>query len=58
MELFEKRADRAMILVSHAEESIRAHCNKAAVLCDGMLHHFESVDAAFTFYKASGPAAP
>lgn len=49
-ELFEKRAERAMIIVSHDPGYIREHCNLAAVLSDGHLHHFDSVDEAFAFY--------
>jgi capsular polysaccharide transport system ATP-binding protein len=49
-ELFVKRADRAMILVSHDPSYIRAHCSRAAVLVDGQLHHLPSVDEAFDFY--------
>lgn len=48
-ELFEKRKDRAMILVSHSAMYIRDHCDKAAVLSEGKLHMFESVDDALKF---------
>ena len=51
VELFEKRKDRAMILVSHDAEYVRAHCHHAAVLVDGKLHAFDHVDDAFTFYQ-------
>lgn len=50
-ELFEKRKDRAMIMVSHDPGYIRAHCQRAAVLTAGKLHPFETVDEAFSFYK-------
>ncbi len=49
-ELFVKRADRAMIIVSHDPNFIRAHCNRAAVLVNGRLHHPPSIDDAFQFY--------
>lgn len=49
-ELFEKRADRAMIIVSHDATYIREHCSRAAVLVDGQLHHPPSMDEAFDFY--------
>ncbi|MGQ0484086.1 MAG: ABC transporter ATP-binding protein [Hyphomicrobiales bacterium] len=55
IELFEKRKDRAMILVSHSPEFIRQHCQRAAVLVDGKLHTFDRVDEAFAFYEE--PAA-
>lgn len=50
IELFEKRKDRAMIIVSHDTNYIRAHCDRAAVLLGGKLHAFAEVDEAFTFY--------
>jgi len=50
-ELFVKRADRALIIVSHDPGYIRAHCQRAAVLRDGKLHHFASVDDAFDYYS-------
>lgn len=52
VELFEKRKDRAMILVSHDAGYVRDHCHHAAVLVDGKLHAFDQVDDAFTYYKA------
>jgi capsular polysaccharide transport system ATP-binding protein len=51
IELFEKRKDRAMILVSHNTEYIRAHCHNAAVLVDGKLHGFNDVQEAVIFYQ-------
>jgi capsular polysaccharide transport system ATP-binding protein len=49
-ELFVKRGDRAMIIVSHQANYIREHCTRAAVLIDGELHHYRSLDEAFAFY--------
>lgn len=49
-ELFEKRGDRAMIIVSHDREFIRQHCEQAAVLTGGLLHQFPSVEEAYQFY--------
>jgi capsular polysaccharide transport system ATP-binding protein len=51
-ELFEKRRDRAMIIVSHQTDFIRSHCDDAVVLNCGKLHAFPSVDAGFDFYHA------
>jgi capsular polysaccharide transport system ATP-binding protein len=51
-ELFEKRKDRAMIIVSHSAEYIREHCEHAAVLVEGKLHSFDQVEDAFSFYAA------
>lgn len=50
-ELFEKRSDRTMIIVSHSADYIRAHCQHAAVLVAGKLHSFDQVEDAFTFYQ-------
>lgn len=52
-ELFEKRGDRAMIIVSHDPGYIREHCTRAAVLVDGSLHHPSSIEESFDFYQAS-----
>lgn len=43
LELFEKRKDRAMIMVSHQMQNIKKHCDKACVLVKGHLHHFDSI---------------
>jgi capsular polysaccharide transport system ATP-binding protein len=51
MELFEKRKDRAMIIVSHDPGYIRMHCQHAAVLTKGKLVAFDEVDEAFAFYQ-------
>ena len=49
-ELFEKRGDRAMIIVSHDREFIREHCQHAAVLAGGKLHKFADVERAYEYY--------
>jgi capsular polysaccharide transport system ATP-binding protein len=49
-ELFQKRKDRAFILVSHDVDAIKRHCENAVVLSDGRLHSFPNVDAAYTYY--------
>lgn len=49
-ELFEKRADRAMIIVSHSPPYVREHCNRAVVLSGGGLHHFGDIESAYDFY--------
>lgn len=49
-ELFERRGDRAMIIVSHDPGYIREHCTKASVLAGGQLHHAADVEEAFAFY--------
>jgi len=49
-ELFIKRHDRAMLMVSHDPHMIRDHCSRACVLEKGILREFADVDAAFDFY--------
>jgi capsular polysaccharide transport system ATP-binding protein len=51
-ELFEKRADRAMIIVSHDPGYIREHCDTAALLIDGQLTSYANVDDAFHVYDS------
>jgi capsular polysaccharide transport system ATP-binding protein len=53
VELFEKRKDRAMIIVSHDQNYIRDHCERAIVLDNGRLHSFERTDEALSFYERS-----
>jgi capsular polysaccharide transport system ATP-binding protein len=50
-ELFEKRRDRAMILVSHDANTIKQHCSSAAVLSGGRLLPFDSVGQAYEYYQ-------
>lgn len=50
IELFEKRKERAMIIVSHDANFVKAHCDHAAVLVAGKLHSFEHIDEAYEFY--------
>jgi capsular polysaccharide transport system ATP-binding protein len=51
VELFEKRKDRAMILVSHFPQHIREYCDHAGVLIAGKLHMFDQVDEAIALYQ-------
>ncbi|WP_423759262.1 ABC transporter ATP-binding protein [Burkholderia sp. NLJ2] len=50
-ELFERRKDRAMILVSHDAVTVKEYCDRACVLEGGRLHHFDDVDDAYDFYN-------
>lgn len=52
IELFEKRQDRAMIIVSHNPHFIYQHCQYGAVLYGGKLHLFNQIQEAFDFYHA------
>lgn len=51
-ELFEKRKDRAMIIVSHDPHYIRQHCERASVLDNGKLYNFDGLEEAFDFYNS------
>ncbi|MFN7610350.1 MAG: ABC transporter ATP-binding protein, partial [bacterium] len=53
VELFEKRRDRSFILVSHDPHIIRSYCNRVAVLHQGRLHEFDTIDAAYEFYDSN-----
>lgn len=52
-ELFERRSDRAMIMVSHDAHNIREHCTRACVLDNRKLYSFPDVDSAYEFYNRS-----
>ncbi|HQR04670.1 MAG: ABC transporter ATP-binding protein [Proteobacteria bacterium] len=52
-ELFEKRGDRAMIIVSHNAETIKRYCRKIGVLHRGQLRVFEDVDEGNAYYYSS-----
>lgn len=51
-ELFEKRSDRAMVIVSHETHIINEHCSRACVLDDRHLVEFPDVAQAHTQYTA------
>ena len=50
IELFQKRKDRAFILVTHDANVIKLYCERASVLHEGKLYPFETVDEAYDFY--------
>lgn len=50
-ELFEKRADRALIIVSHDAHYLRMHCQRACVLEKGVLHHFPDIESALVHHS-------
>ena len=51
IELFQKRKDRAFILVTHDANVIKLYCERASVLHGGKLYPFESVHEAYDFYN-------
>lgn len=50
-ELFEKRADRAMIIISHDAAYVRDHCNRWGVLHDGALALYDDFEVAYADFK-------
>jgi capsular polysaccharide transport system ATP-binding protein len=50
-ELFEKRADRSLILASHVGEVIKAYCSRALVLHRGRGNIFSDIDLAVQIYN-------
>lgn len=50
-EMFEKRADRSLLLASHIPEIVRAHCSRAVVLHRGRAKVFEDLELAITIYN-------
>jgi capsular polysaccharide transport system ATP-binding protein len=51
-ELFEKRADRALILASHSPDIIREYCDSAMVLKGGLGDIYSDVNAALEVYNS------
>lgn len=49
-ELFERRKDAALVLVSHNNELIRQYCDSAVLLKDRTIYHFSSLDEAIQNY--------
>lgn len=50
-ELFERRADRSLILASHSPDVIRSYCSKAFVLNRGRGKIFDDLDLAIAIYN-------
>jgi capsular polysaccharide transport system ATP-binding protein len=53
VELFEKRKDRSLILVSHDADTVKQYCSSAALLSGGRLHPFDNLDEAYERYAAA-----
>ncbi|MCF7520556.1 ABC transporter ATP-binding protein [Neisseria sp. ZJ106] len=51
-ELFERRKDRSIILVSHSHSAMKQYCDNAMVLDKGRLHQFATMDEAYQYYNA------
>jgi capsular polysaccharide transport system ATP-binding protein len=50
-ELFEKRADRSLILAAHVPEIVKGYCHRALVLHRGRGKVFEDLDLALDIYQ-------
>lgn len=50
-ELFQKRADRAMIIVSHDAAYVRDNCNRWAILHDGKFEQYDDFEVAYAIFK-------
>jgi capsular polysaccharide transport system ATP-binding protein len=51
-ELFEKRADRAMVIASHDMNTIRDICNRGVVIHNGVANDHNDVTEAIAEYDA------
>jgi capsular polysaccharide transport system ATP-binding protein len=51
-ELFVKRADRALVIVSHDPHYLRHHCERACVLHQGHLSQFGTIGEALEFHES------
>lgn len=51
-ELFEKRKEHSIILVSHSHSAMKQYCDNAMVLENGHMHTFEDMDKAYEYYNA------
>ncbi|AOR77484.1 ABC transporter ATP-binding protein [Novosphingobium sp. 11B] len=47
VELFQKRADRAMLIISHDPEYVRKHCDRFAVLHEGDMTFYPDFEQAY-----------
>lgn len=50
-ELFDRRSDRAMIIVSHQTSYISKHCNRFALLHDGKLRLYDDFEEAYSVFR-------
>lgn len=51
-ELFEKRADKSLIIVSHDPHYLRRHCKRASVLHRGELFQFDAIEDALALHES------
>jgi capsular polysaccharide transport system ATP-binding protein len=53
IELFEKRGDRAMLMVSHMPQHIKKYCTTFCVLHGGRIERFDHADDAYKYYTGT-----
>ncbi|EGF12180.1 TPA: ABC transporter ATP-binding protein [Neisseria bacilliformis] len=51
-ELFEKRKDRSIILVSHSDSAVKQYCDNALVLESGRMYCFDNMVEAYKYYNS------
>ena len=52
IELFEKRADKAKLIVSHSHRYLKGTCNRFLLFRDGAIEEHEEFEDAYFQYKA------
>lgn len=52
IELFEKRKERTLVMVSHIPQQIEKHCNRFFVLDACKIHAFDSCKLAYDYYNS------
>lgn len=52
VELFEKRAHKSMIIVSHELHNIKNYCDRTAILNKGKLFLFDDIEESFKVYQS------
>lgn len=51
VELFQKRKDRAMIIVSHDMRYVQRHCQRVVLLNDGVIHEYDTMNEVLRAYE-------
>lgn len=51
-ELFEKRADRTLVIASHSPGTIQKYCNQALIIHDGLGRFYDDISEALAVYSA------
>ncbi|MBC2651543.1 ABC transporter ATP-binding protein [Novosphingobium aerophilum] len=52
VELFEKRADKAMLIVSHSHRYLKGTCNRFLLFRNGTIEEYDDFDEVYDQYKA------